>query len=641
MKKQLFGIISALTISCSALSGLIGCAQTPPPPPAGASATPITASLLDGKIANLMGAQGLGLDDKESQDGASTYSVSLFDENRNEKQKKHELAKDTEDGIKDVHFHDKDDNVKSYKDLNKKYSKHHHKQVECPKAECDEISDEIELEESQSQEQTVISLDARVNKLYNYGDWTFMSISSAVTGNVSVKTEFNSMPTNFNMPVETIGNANTYVNLEGHISSISPFTYSYIEIPAQDGKERGFIPVKAFDTETGYHTANYWSDDYNQSYIINNATGITYSLSQFPYIYSVENGMIKVYNRMANGLFDYYLPEIHGDNISFSKIELPQHSEVYLPSNYNGVKVDRFGHIIFQVPSMQNNFAGFDENGEKWFGNCLVTNNSKQVYDQLLAQYGNDRNWGNILARRYEQSRRYCLGSDGRMYRVNFKGSFSDVSVSVLNELGEWQSVEQNTNVTFDYLNRAVCYYRSMGPKTSVFSLNKISDGYAYYSTCAQMEGAMVLSGVSLLDNQLENYNEYQGVIKLSVNGADGDNSHLDFLKSIKNEVDFSNAYSTILLGSDKMLYLKGTNMNVAKELWLCDVSTGNYKKIGDCNRIGIGSESIYFDGLGWLNLRDDVDYSTFSSANFTQEELSISARLDAYFRVLSTKTGN
>ena len=636
MKKNILSIISALTITCGALSGLIGCTpQTPPPAPQGVTATAITADLLDGQIANLMGADGLGLVDKESQAGPSAFGVSTFAQ-QTSSQKKQELAKDTDAGIKDVHFYSQTEDRKSYKDLNKKYATHHHNQVVCEVVDCDQISDEIEQEELTGETKTVISLDARVNKLYNHGDWTFVCVSSAVSGDVKVLTESNRTPTDFNMPLQTIGNANTYVNLEGHISPLGPYTYSYISIPAQNGKPQGFIPVKAFDTETGYHSANYWSDDYNQSYIIDNKTGVTYSLAQFPYVYSVEGGVIKVYNAQANGRFDYYIPKSTNTGVEFVKIQLPDASAVALPSNGLSVKIDKYGHILFQTTQVVSG-NNFNQNGENVFGqNIIVTVNKQDVAMQIRHQNGA---FGDLFAQRYQKAKRYHLGSDGRIYRLNFLGDLSKISINVLSESGIWQDVGNDVNVTFDYLESFISYQNSVNHASNdLFMITKIENGYAYYSTAMQFDGIGIFNGLPLGNNNDMEYGEYQGVVKISVNGADEQNVHLDFLKDLGNQLNFSTPNLTVRLGSSKMLFF--TNFNLGRgTLCLYDATTGITKQIGTSAILGTKGESIHFENLGYLSIRDDVDFATFGLSNFTAEPISASAHLDAYFKLITSKT--
>ena len=109
----------------------------------------ISSTLLDGKVANLMSANAIGIEDKnqsvspmkKSSGGLKTITASADGETA--KQAKNELVKETEDGLTDVRFHD--GNKGGYRQWNKKFDKHHHGGDECPKNDCDEISDEIEI----------------------------------------------------------------------------------------------------------------------------------------------------------------------------------------------------------------------------------------------------------------------------------------------------------------------------------------------------------------------------------------------------------------------------------------------------------------------------------------------------------------
>ena len=139
MKKGLIRLLTLLIVICFSIGTFTACGSDDPSsktPPSGGGVNTISASLLDGKTANFMGADGFGIIDKDTQTvsngGASLFSAQAYaDENATESQKKAEFVKETEDGYVDVHFHDnRDGQKKSYKDLNKKYDKHHHKGAE-------------------------------------------------------------------------------------------------------------------------------------------------------------------------------------------------------------------------------------------------------------------------------------------------------------------------------------------------------------------------------------------------------------------------------------------------------------------------------------------------------------------------------
>ena len=118
----------------------------------------IFASLLDGKIANLMSANGIAIQDKTQpqQAQASPTSVKMKtasrivanaeDDSAVVEQSKTELVKQTEDGVQDVRFHDGEKG--DYTEWNDGYETHHHDGEVCTEENCAQISDEI-LEEEQ------------------------------------------------------------------------------------------------------------------------------------------------------------------------------------------------------------------------------------------------------------------------------------------------------------------------------------------------------------------------------------------------------------------------------------------------------------------------------------------------------------
>ena len=78
----------------------------------------ISASLLDGKVANLLSASGIAIQDKTQNEGTVSAMkgkskprniVASAEEIKTITQPETELVKETEEGLKDVHFHEEDD----------------------------------------------------------------------------------------------------------------------------------------------------------------------------------------------------------------------------------------------------------------------------------------------------------------------------------------------------------------------------------------------------------------------------------------------------------------------------------------------------------------------------------------------------
>lgn len=298
----------------------------------------ISSTLLDGKVANLMSANAIGIEDKSQavtptkksggfNGGFNTVTASA--DSQTAKQAKNELVKETEDGLTDVRFHD--GNKGGYRQWNQKFNNHHHRGEECKNPNCDEISDEIEAEEEAENTPTVISLDARVNKLYNAGKFTFMSVSSAVEGDVQVLSRtfmVGGMGDGQLYSYAVSGTYPTLINLNEHYKNkenLGENVLTYMTV--KSGNKQGMILVKRSEAEIGYHYANYWCDDFNQSYLIDNETGKTYSLSEIPYIYSVKNGLIQVWdNTVTHGGnildFDFYKPQIVDGELVLNKLEI-------------------------------------------------------------------------------------------------------------------------------------------------------------------------------------------------------------------------------------------------------------------------------------------------------------------------------
>ncbi|MBE5734401.1 MAG: hypothetical protein E7347_05065 [Clostridiales bacterium] len=655
MRNKIISLLVALLLAMAVFSGLVACSpdssNNPPnnPPTSGGIKT-ISSTLLDGKIANFMEAQALGVVDKNDQAstfsaggfGNGTFSASPFDQDNSEEnvvQKKNELVKETNNGNKDVCFHDGGQHAKSFKELNKKFNKHHHKGVECPHAECEEISDEIEAQETSGEVETIISLDARVNKLYNYGDFTFMSVSSAVEGALRVVVQKDRI----RMMVAADG-LDVLVN-PGTSGEAIQRGVAFITVPSKGNIPSSVIFVKQFENDSDYHKSNYWSNAYNQSYVIDNKTGKTYSLSQFPYIYSVENGIIKVYNETANGKFDYYELSIQNEQLSFNKIQLPTQSEANISYNpyANNILLDKHGHLVIEN-NVRTNDPSFDQNGEKKIGDKVIVSVALESKCQQILSQTQDRNFANRMLQRYIRAKKYHKGSDDRIYRLDFNGSLSEIKVDVLTQNGTWQRVDNDTNVTFDNGNGYIMWmYSDLSLVMDSFLITKISGGYAYYSSAAATDGGRVWDCHNMPASDVLN-GDYVGVVKIPVGGPVVSQNgvpykHLELFREwdYKYAMEFR-GFNVFLVGDTQMLYLRASNKKTEGVACLMDVTTGQTKELDYTKVIDSTKESVKFEGYGWLNLSKELDVETFGVNSFTLEPQDFGGGLDAYFKLITNK---
>ena len=643
MKKKISLLIVSVLLACSLIGSLTACGGKNPPPTDPVSK--IDKTLLDGKIANFLGAEGLGVLDKTNQ--ATPYSlnkpttdavkvVTVADVGAEKGvQKDNELVKTTSTGVEDIHFYDESETVKSYLDLNKQFETHHHDGAPCTVTDCDQISDEIKSQEESDNSKTIMKLDARINKLYNYKDFTFFSVTSAIEGEVTIRNERQQgvmyLPVNNDMVLVNGGNG----------AELNEYGVSYF---MHNGS---VIFVKQFENDTNFHTSNYWSDDYNQSYITDNKTGKTYSLSEFPRIFSVENGIIKVHNENANGKFDYFEPTVVDGEMTFKPITMPTPEEFNIPFNtyINVLKKDIYGNKVIENRNVINNAVdtSFDANGEKKIGNNMIVSARLQsVVNEL--QNSPERNLDFVY--RYQNFTKYHLGTDGRIYRLNFKGNLSDISVSVLDENCAWQCVDNNTTVKFEGEEWMILWSYSFN--TSVrdyFRITKIENGYAYYSSAATTDGGAIWDSHISVFNYLQ-YGEYSGVVKIPVNGPTlTENSrvpyeHLAFFAvKIQNGMDYAKRFKTFLIGETQMLTLFGGE-SIKGQIILTDVTTGESKELGGSTRLlDMDTYSIKLENYGWLSLVEEIDFTNFDQNKvFTSEPIDYTGGLDAYFKLLTAQ---
>lgn len=178
----------------------------------------------------------------------------------------------------------------------------------------------------------------------------------------------------------------------------------------------GYVPCRTYAGDHYYEVFNYWIDDLNRSYVLDNATGAVYDLGEYLpepcYIQSVENGVLQ----LNSG--EFYDVRIEEGQLVLEKIETGEMKP------YTVLK-DKFGHFLID-------YAPF------------VAVKSETVNGDILAV---DRN----LADRGDYSLwdRYRTGSDGRiykfaisLYREGQRGE--DQGIFYLDEQMRWQPVEQD-----------------------------------------------------------------------------------------------------------------------------------------------------------------------------------------------------
>lgn len=567
----------------------------------------ISAELLDGKVANLLGASGIAIENKgdietveNSKSVAVTYSNDESEVTKG-KQPNNELVKVNGNEVTDVRFHD--GNKGYYRDWNAKYGKHHHKNKECTHRDCNEPSDELLEEEQAENTPTIISLGARVNKMYNAGDFTFMCVSSEIEGQVDIVTK--TMPSDIaNQKTQMMYATKkipTVLNIENSYDvSGNSISFSYIKVK-EDGKE-GMILVKASTNETSYHTANYWSDDYNQSYIIDNATGKTYSLSEFPYIYSVENGVIKVTN--DGNFFSYYSPKIVDGELTFKSLFTAQDLDNFHEFFPMYSLVDKNDNVVLFFDRRLNDCNEYGEIKVK--DNLIISGINEQTLNGIQDNY---------FKSIYPMTIKYHKGSDGLIYRLDLSNGLSNIPVHVLSEQGEWEQVPETSNVNF--ANGFICCDVSSGHQRNVF-ISKISGGFAYFSNCVWKDW--------LFGRELGNFS-YYGVAKMPTEG--GNDTELEGITASMASDRYRKAI-VYRIGTVCMIY---ENENQTYVLW--NRLTGEKFTLGGsvlpCNKF-----CYVVDGDKYISLSEDVtgDISEF----LFDVEIKPEAELEEYYDLLVNK---
>lgn len=606
----------------------------------GATANVISASLLEGKVANLMSANGIAIQNKTENE--PTVSAMKTKMSRNMivahaeddmiEQPETEFVKQTEEGVQDVHFHDGEKG--DYTEWNGEYEVHHHSGVVCETENCTEISDEILAEEEEMP--TIISLDARVNKLYNAGKFTFLCVSSAVEGQVRLITQKSKISEGLSQ--QFLVNYGAYLNVDGHyFAEDDPsYTVSYMEVKAED--REGLILVKRSESEEAYHYSNYWSDDFNQSYIIDNETGKTYSLSELPHIYSVQNGAILV----KAPKLTIYQPKIVEDELVLDEVQISD--ELSAKYGISDPLIDRYGNVVFTGYSR---LEGVDEYGELREGGFIFTSTNPEIAQQL--QMG-DKQFATVKARSYTQARRYLLGSDGRIYRFDYRGETNSIPVHVLNEQGEWTNVPETAHVVFSGKD---CWFTELTvnvARQQYLMLTQIKGGKSYFINAALGKDLRWT-----MNTMAKMYNEagyFVGVSALPTDGS-ADTGMQEFMQYVKDTNALDNDSIVYRVGATAFAYEdKSTN-----ELVIWDRATETRQKIA-MGEVIEGStkgwhmsfinDRAYQSTCFQANTADGAYYVEYEEKNpakawneYSKTPIEKTEKLDAFYELLIDKLNN
>lgn len=613
LKKLVLLMMGTLLIACG-----VACSNSNEPDAGNTEIKKINSSILDGKIANFLGAEGFGVVEKKEQKSGVVYAASATTST----QQKNEFAKLTDDGVYDVHFYD-DQNLSSYKELNNAYPTHHHDGEECLKLDCEQISDEIKADEQNGKTKSILSLEARLNKIYSCGDFTFINVTSAIEGEITVLSEYSRvLDHNF----QEINGFPTKVNAEDNFDYDSgSYGFSWISLN-QDGKSH-IIPIKAKSDEKNYHKINYWSTEFCQSFIIDNSTGLTYSLERFPYIYSVVGGIVKVYDENEIGKFAYYKPKITANTLGFDKIALPTETEITEVIKGSKVYIDIYGNMLFDS-SLPNTNTTFDDRCEKKVGqNLIFTRKDERILKNNNPDF-------RLQLEAYKMSKRYHLGNDGRIYRVNFIGDLNNLSVNVLDENGNWQKISSTLSVEFD--NSIIAQRVGVNAiNWDFFVITSIKDGYAYYSTAANFDGHRIWPKANV-----SHRNSFTGVYRMPVNGLTENNTYIEDLITEFNNLGLNdnNPYSIVLVGKTQMLYLLNNT------LVLTDVSTGKKATFTPTQQVSgmVAGPKNFLNviGVGYLDVSKNIDLNTFGASSFVNVP-NTERQFEEYYKLLMDKTKN
>lgn len=388
MKKLLACVLGTALL----LLPLSACAESGPSS-SGATAEPLKAGLLQGATAQISEVESLGIRARaESRQGGGARTLSFASAApQNEETPDAEFVENAEFVLKDGQG---------------EYS---------------------EVEFSQGEETVTLSREnAQITKLYSAQGLTFFAAGIVPPDSSKYFTTVTPLEI-----VSSQGSASVQPRGDGR------HYFARVAYELEGSTYTGYVPCRTYAGDHYYEVFNYWIDDLNRSYVLDNATGAVYDLGEYLpepcYIQSVENGVLQ----LNSG--EFYDVRVEEGQLVLEKIETGEMKP------YTVLK-DKFGHFLIDYAP---------------FGAVK----SETVNGDILAV---DRN----LADRNDYSLwdRYRMGSDGRIYKFvislyppEYSVSEEERGIFYLDENMQWKSVEKGTDTDIPNLWIYDGMYRESG----------------------------------------------------------------------------------------------------------------------------------------------------------------------------------
>lgn len=372
MKKLLAGILGTVFM----LLPIAACAESGPSS-SGASAEPLPAGLLQGTTAQISEAESLGIRARaEGRQGGGARTLSFASAVPQSGQTPEA------DIVENAEF--------VLKDGRGVYS---------------------EVEFSMGEEKITLSGEnAQITKLYSVQGLTFFAAGIVPPDSAKCFTTVTPLEI-----VSSQGSASVQPRGDGR------HYFARVAYELEGSTYTGYVPCRTYAGDHYYEVFNYWIDDLNRSYVLDNATGAVYDLGEYLpepcYIQSVENGVLQ----LNSG--EFYDVRVEEGQLVLEKIETGEMKP------YTVLK-DKFGHFLID-------YAPFGAvKSETVNGDILAV-------DRNLADRGDYSLWD-----------RYRMGSDGRIYKFvislyppEYSVSEEERGIFYLDENMQWKSVEKGTDV--------------------------------------------------------------------------------------------------------------------------------------------------------------------------------------------------
>ena len=239
------------------------------------------------------------------------------------------------------------------------------------------------------------------------------------------------------------------------------------------------------------------------------------------------------------------------------------------------------------------------------------------------------------------------VGSDGQIYRFDFRGEFNSVPVHVLNAQGEWVDVPKTAHVVFSARDSFFTEITVNGARQQYVILTQIKDGKAYFANAAL--GAELPFTQNNYPIEYAQMGYFVGVTALPTDGSP-DTAMDEFMRSVSEGNIFDDKSIVYRMGATAFAYEDYSTGELV--IWDRETETRKTITVGEKIENTLNNWHICFmddrtyqAGCFQANTVNGTYYISYDEKNPTKEwseysttPLEKEEQLDAYYQLLRNK---